>query len=118
MRTCHRSTKVSIVIVLSSVLTILTGDFQHGLQHGEGKLVYPNGSQYVGAWEADQMHGYGVLRDAEGGVAHQGRFERGLFVEAVEVPMFRNKRGLGADDQLEVGLCRRHAVINLCGYLF
>ncbi|MCA9469133.1 MAG: hypothetical protein KC643_27320, partial [Nitrospira sp.] len=28
-------------------------------RHGQGKITWPNGSQYEGEWQADKRHGQG-----------------------------------------------------------
>ncbi len=67
-----------------------TGLFQRGKQHGEGKLVLPNGIYYVGGWADDFMHGFGTLRNVNETLIHQGLFERGVFVRDMEPPVMRD----------------------------
>lgn len=37
------------------------GEWQHGLRHGEGRLLYPTGETYVGGWIKNVRHGVGLL---------------------------------------------------------
>jgi hypothetical protein len=37
------------------------GEWQHGLRHGEGRLLYPTGETYVGEWIKNVRHGVGLL---------------------------------------------------------
>lgn len=55
-----------------------------GKQHGEGKMIYPNGMTYQGSWEDDKMHGFGVLRAPDGQVLQQGEFNKGEFIQEVK----------------------------------
>eukprot|EP00457_Paulinella_chromatophora_P000179 gb/GEZN01000179.1/.p2 GENE.gb/GEZN01000179.1/~~gb/GEZN01000179.1/.p2 ORF type:complete len:951 (-),score=221.99 gb/GEZN01000179.1/:173-3025(-) len=80
---------------------VYTGDIQHGLAHGKGVLVWPNGekyvgefnmdlfqgegtygwpdgSQYKGAWRAGKREGFGVGTYASG-AKYQGDFSKGKF---------------------------------------
>jgi len=37
------------------------GEWQHGLRHGEGRLLYPTGETYVGDWIKNVRHGVGLV---------------------------------------------------------
>lgn len=41
------------------------GEWQRGLRHGEGRLLYPTGEEYVGDWFTNVRHGVGVLQAVE-----------------------------------------------------
>lgn len=48
-----------------------------GLRHGRGIMKYANGDMYDGNWFEDEMHGFGRMRDANGNIIHQGRWNNG-----------------------------------------
>ena len=41
--------------------TVYEGEFQNGLRHGKGRIIYWNGYFYAGEWQDDQYHGEGVF---------------------------------------------------------
>lgn len=43
------------------IRTVYEGDFDRGLKHGFGKIVYPSGNYYEGNWAFDKKEGYGVM---------------------------------------------------------
>jgi hypothetical protein len=55
------------------------GEWQGGLYHGQGKVVYPTWS-YVGEWSQGEMHGYGMRMDAAGTLVDKGRWGKGLYM--------------------------------------
>ena len=38
------------------------GDFFKGIKHGNGTLIYSNGTKYEGEWLNDTQHGQGKLK--------------------------------------------------------
>ena len=53
------------------------GGWRYGLEHGEGKRLYPYGNLYDGSWIAGQRHGAGSMRFAGVG-DYIGEWRRGL----------------------------------------
>lgn len=51
---------------------IYKGRYADGVRSGEGSYLYPDGSLYIGQWEADRRQGYGVLFDFDCKVVEQG----------------------------------------------
>lgn len=51
---------------------IYEGYYVDGVRSGEGSYLYPDGSLYIGQWEADRRHGYGVLFDFDCKVVERG----------------------------------------------
>lgn len=51
------------------------GDLLNGLPHGEGTMIYGDGSRYVGQWEKGVRVGIGKLKYADGRV-YEGLFPR------------------------------------------
>ena len=49
-----------------------TKNAEHQME-GEGKVLFANGSTYVGSFRADMMHGKGILHGCEGSV-YDGEF--------------------------------------------
>lgn len=51
------------------------GNFKNGFKHGQGKIVYRNGtSQYEGDWYYNKIEGKGVLID-DFGNKYEGEFK-------------------------------------------
>lgn len=48
--------------------TLYEGEFRDGERCGEGRMRYPDGSTYRGAWRHNRRHGYGELTDSAGRV--------------------------------------------------
>lgn len=46
--------------------------------HGEGRVLFANGSTYVGGFCCDMLHGYGVLTDTIGGSVYSGEFKEDM----------------------------------------
>jgi hypothetical protein len=46
--------------------------------HGEGKVLFANGSTYVGGFRCDMLHGYGVLTDTATGNVYSGDFKNDM----------------------------------------
>ena len=44
---------------------VYEGEWHRGLRHGEGRLIYPTGEEYVGHWVKNVRHGVGVLQATE-----------------------------------------------------
>jgi len=44
------------------------GEWQYGLQHGQGTMIYVTGSRYKGAWSQGKWHGEGEYTSADGTV--------------------------------------------------
>ncbi|KAI9017402.1 hypothetical protein BC832DRAFT_527486, partial [Gaertneriomyces semiglobifer] len=53
------------------------GDWQKGIVHGHGKLLYDGGSYYEGEWRDGMKHGKGVMMYASGSV-YDGQWESNL----------------------------------------
>ena len=61
---------------------LYVGEFVDGLREGRGTLNLVNGNRYVGEWEENQFHGFGVFTYAifrEGSVMIRGRRYEGHF---------------------------------------
>jgi hypothetical protein len=43
--------------------------------HGEGRVLFANGSTYEGGFRCDMLHGYGVLTDTVSGNVYAGEFQ-------------------------------------------
>ena len=53
------------------------GEFSVGQKHGEGKIDYNNGDYYIGQWQRDKPHGYGILHCSVEGI-YEGMFIEGF----------------------------------------
>jgi radial spoke head protein 1 len=61
----------------SAAAATFTGDFRFGKKEGFGKMKYPNGSVYNGAWTKDQRHGAGSYTYPNGDV-YTGRWSNDI----------------------------------------
>ena len=52
--------------------TIFDGHYVDGVRSGEGTFLYPDGNLYIGNWENDRRHGYGVFFDVDCKILEQG----------------------------------------------
>lgn len=79
------------------------GEFNVGQRHGEGKMDFNNGNFYIGQWQRDKQHGFGVFHNEIEGI-YEGMFIEG-FKEGYGKMRFANgdyyeggwKRGLYND---------------------
>mmetsp|Transcript_22297 Transcript_22297/g.67001 ORF Transcript_22297/g.67001 Transcript_22297/m.67001 type:complete len:1396 (-) Transcript_22297:228-4415(-) len=55
------------------------GGWKHGMTHGKGLLVYPNGSWYYGDWMDGVMQGWGTFSWGDG--VYKGSMYRGPWVD-------------------------------------
>ena len=59
-----------------------TGYYQGGwkddLRHGQGTMVYPSGSCYVGEWHSGDKQGQGRMEWADSGQVYEGEWDKGL----------------------------------------
>lgn len=46
--------------------------------HGEGQVLFANGSTYVGGFSCDMLHGFGVLSDSATGTVYEGEFREDM----------------------------------------
>ena len=53
------------------------GDFKDDKMHGKGELTFPNGSVYKGDFENGTSHGWGVFSYHDGAV-YKGEFNNGI----------------------------------------
>lgn len=53
------------------------GTFKNGIKEGQGKLKFPDGSQYVGRFKEDMLEGYGVLTYLDGRV-YEGQWSNNM----------------------------------------
>ncbi|KAJ1505586.1 hypothetical protein HMI54_005834 [Coelomomyces lativittatus] len=53
-----------------------SGEFQHGLRHGQGEMHYPSGSVYTGEWNKGIRHGTGKMQWVSGDT-YQGDWKMG-----------------------------------------
>ena len=44
------------------------GELVRGKRHGQGMMFWPGGQAYMGGWNSDFRSGFGILRDATGGM--------------------------------------------------
>lgn len=51
---------------------------QGNLRHGQGKLVFPDGKYYEGAWKLDRIEGFGKLYYPSGRVAYEGEWKNNV----------------------------------------
>jgi hypothetical protein len=54
------------------------GELKNNQFNGEGKIIYPDGSNYLGAFSLGEFHGAGVYITISGDI-YSGQFERGQF---------------------------------------
>eukprot|EP01083_Nonionella_stella_P209191 758538_1 len=52
-----------------------SGELLNGKRHGQGKMVFPNGSVYTGNWSNGSHHGFGKMRFASGRI-DEGQWSR------------------------------------------
>ena len=57
------------------------GGFLNNQKHGKGTLVKPDGTRYVGTFEANEMNGAFVVYDKNGNVLRKETYRRGKLVE-------------------------------------
>jgi len=56
---------------------VYTGNFKRGCFEGQGTMVWADGSKYIGEWKECKQHGNGIMYNADGTVAHNGKWEDG-----------------------------------------
>ncbi len=71
------------------------GEFQQGLFHGKGSLVWKNGSRYEGDFHQGHMHGTGIL-SLPMGATYTGEFANGMFEGQGEYSQDRGYRYKGS----------------------
>lgn len=49
------------------------------MRHGHGKLVYDDGSYYIGQWCLGKMNGLGILYYSNGQKAYEGSWKENKF---------------------------------------
>ena len=49
----------------------------NGVMEGNGSMIYPNGTKYLGLWKANKKHGHGTVYDETGNVTEEGQWEEG-----------------------------------------
>ena len=54
--------------------------FYNDQLNGYARILYEDGSYYIGTFFNNQFDGYGTLSDSEGDVIHQGYFKNGKFI--------------------------------------
>lgn len=52
------------------------GDWVNRVPHGQGRMVYSDGSIYIGGWQNFKYHGFGKVVQ-EGGVVFEGEWREG-----------------------------------------
>lgn len=60
---------------------VYTGEFEHGLRDGKGKIVQTNGDVYDGQFVRGTVTGYGTILYAKGPRIYRGLFEHGRKVK-------------------------------------
>ena len=56
---------------------IYKGEFKDGKRHGQGTIIYPDGSEYVGQWQNNSPNGQGTLTYFYGEI-YVGEFRNGM----------------------------------------
>lgn len=54
------------------------GCWKDDLRHGQGTIVYPTGSKYVGEWHCGDKQGHGRMEWAGTGQVYEGEWDKGL----------------------------------------
>lgn len=57
--------------------TIYKGDVLNGQKQGSGKLIFPNGDEFIGKFDDDEINGWGVFKKSEGG-SYEGEWSDNL----------------------------------------
>lgn len=55
------------------------GEYENGLMHGQGRLLWPDGVSYTGEFQEGRMTGLGVWEDPRREIRYEGSFESALF---------------------------------------
>ena len=66
---------VCFAAAATAVAQVYEGEHFRGERHGEGRLLYPDGSVYSGGWREQRRSGRGALAMEESGDAYEGFFE-------------------------------------------
>ena len=64
---------------------VYRGMFENGRSHGQGTMVWANGSVFEGQWRDAAQHGPGIQRTGSGTVTYQGQWEHGEQMASVNV---------------------------------
>lgn len=64
--------------------TIYKGSFKTGCFEGQGTMIWADGSKYIGEWKECKKHGKGIMYNADGTVAYNGKWEDGEIADEVE----------------------------------
>src|SRR5690349_6359222 len=59
------------------------GQWKNGKLNGVATMAMPNGVKYIGEFQDDAMHGYGVVYLANGSVAQSGLYENNKLSSAL-----------------------------------
>jgi hypothetical protein len=70
------------ILVNQEGRTRYEGEWRFNRKNGYGVYIYPDGSQYVGMFNDDKLHGQGMLFDSNGEVLAQGQWLDGNFIDS------------------------------------
>jgi hypothetical protein len=74
-----------------------TGDFFFNNKQGRGEELFASGRRYIGQYDTDLPHGFGILYNPDGSVVHLGQWCKGKAVirhveRATEIDCFDKER--------------------------
>jgi hypothetical protein len=98
------------VVMSENDTPMYIGDELDGLPHGEGKMMYPDGSYYIGEFQDGNFHGSGMMYSADGETQFIGTFENGFPIgvgnffsgETMEKVIFDNGMQAGEEHQEQI----------------
>lgn len=66
------------------------GNYSHGRKEGFGKFEFPSKNYYQGYWKDGKQHGAGILFDHDGKELKKGSWDAGQFEKALDGEEYDN----------------------------